>query len=57
MQKEKVLTIQMNVNECLVTLCFVEKPVDGVMEKLQSVLSYAYDERVKNDLIHIAQSQ
>ena len=41
------------INGCSVTLSFAEMPVEGVMEKIQSVLSYAYGERVQQDLIEI----
>lgn len=41
------------ISGCHVTLFFVEKPVEGVMERIQSILSNAYEERVQNDLKEI----
>lgn len=46
--------IETKINDCLVTLSFVEKPADGVIENVQSILSNAYDERVQNDLMELA---
>ena len=40
-------------NGCRIFLSFAEKPVDGVIEKLQSILSNAYDERVQTDLMEL----
>ena len=36
-----------------ITLSFSASPVNGVIEKIQSILSNAYDERVQNDLTGI----
>ena len=38
--------IEKEINGCQITLSFSAKPVDGVMDKIQSILSKAYDERV-----------
>lgn len=43
--------IEKEINGCRITLSFSAKPVDGVMDKIQSILSKAYDERVQNDLM------
>lgn len=39
------------INGCLVALSFLPEPADGVVEKVKSILSNAYDERVQNDLM------
>lgn len=50
MRPAELQRIEREVNGCHVTLSFSAKPVDGVIEKIQSILSNAYDERVQNDL-------
>lgn len=50
MQPAELQMIEREVNGCHVTLSFSAKSVDGVIEKIQSILSNAYDERVQNDL-------
>ena len=45
--------IEKDVNGCQITLSFSASPVNGVIEKIQSILSNAYDERVQNDLTGI----
>lgn len=35
--------IEKEVNDCQITLSFSAKPMDGVIEKIQSILSNAYD--------------
>lgn len=45
--------IEKEVNGCQITLSFSASPVNGVIEKIQSILSNAYDERVQNDLMGI----
>lgn len=45
--------IEKEISGCRITLSFSEKPVDGVMEKIQSILSNAYDERVQSDLVGV----
>lgn len=50
MQEAKQSIFESEVNGCRVTLHFTLKPVDGVLENVQSILSKAYDERVQNDL-------
>ena len=45
--------IEKEVNGCQITLSFSASPVNGVIEKIQSILSNAYDERVQNDLTGI----
>ena len=43
--------MEKEINGCQIPLSFSAKPVDGVMDKIQSILSKAYDERVQNDLM------
>lgn len=50
MQIEKQSIIEIEANGCLVTLYFVPKSVDGVIEKVQSILSNAYDERIQKEI-------
>ncbi len=54
MQTKELPVIEKEINGCLVSLSFSLKPVDGVIEKVQSILSNAYDERVQNDLMELA---
>lgn len=54
MQTAEIPVIKTEIDGCRVTLFFAEKPVEGVIETMQSILSNAYDERVQNDLIEIA---
>ena len=54
MQKDEVATMESQIGGCSVEICFAADPVDGVIERVQSILSHAYDERVQNDLIEIA---
>lgn len=53
MQSAEQQIIEKEINGCQVILSFSAKPVNGVMEKIQSILSKAYDERVQNDLMGI----
>lgn len=53
MQSTEQQVIEKEINGCQITLSFSAKPVNGVMEKIQSILSKAYDERVQNDLMDI----
>lgn len=53
MQPAEQQVIEKEINGCQVTLSFSAKPVKGVMEKIQSILSNAYDERVQDDLTSI----
>lgn len=53
MQSAGQQVIEKEVNGCQITLSFSAKPVNGVVEKIQSILSKAYDERVENDLMDI----
>lgn len=54
MRPAELQMIEKEVNGCQITLSFSAKPVDGVIEKIQSILSNAYDERVQNDLTELA---
>lgn len=53
MRTAELQMIEKEVNGCQITLSFSAKPVDGVIEKIQSILSNAYDERVQNDLTEL----
>lgn len=53
MRPVELQMIEKEVNGCQITLSFSAKPVDGVIEKIQSILSNAYDERVQNDLTEL----
>ena len=54
MQTAGSSVIQKEIGGCRVTLSFAEKPVEGVIENMQSILSSAYDERVQNDLMELS---
>lgn len=54
MRPAELQMIEKEVNGCQITLSFSAKPVDGVVEKIQSILSNAYNERVQNDLTELA---
>lgn len=43
-----------DINGCQVTLSFLPEPKEGVMEKVRSILSNAYEERVQYDLMELA---
>lgn len=53
MQPAERQMMEKEVNGCQITLSFSAKPVDGMIEKIQSILSNAYDERVQNDLTEL----
>lgn len=53
MQKAECSVVEKDINGCRVALSFQAKPVEGVIERLQSILSNAYDERVQEDLTKI----
>ena len=53
MEAKGTQRIEKEVNGCQIILSFSAKPVDGVIEKIQSILSNAYDERVQNDLTEL----
>ena len=54
MQGKEIPAIEREVNGCHITLFFANKPVEGTVEKVKSILSNAYDERVQNDLMKTA---
>lgn len=54
MQTAESPVIEKEISGCRVTLSFAEKPVEGVIENMQSILSSAYDERVQNDLKNLS---
>ncbi len=45
--------LEKEINGCRIILSFSAKPVDGVIEKIQSILSSAYVERVQNEMASI----
>ena len=47
---EKQSVIEIEVNGCPVTVHFVSKCADGVIENVQAILSNAYDERIQKEL-------
>ena len=53
MRPAELQMMEKEINGCQITLSFSAKPVDGVIEKIQSILSNAYDERVQNDLTEL----
>lgn len=42
--------LQREINGCRVVMHFLPRPSEGVMERMQSILSNAYEERVQNNL-------
>lgn len=52
--EKEIPAIEREVNGCHITLLFSKKPVEGTVEKVKSILSNAYDERVQNDLMKTA---
>lgn len=53
MRPVELQMMEKEINGCQITLSFSAKLVDGVIEKIQSILSNAYDERVQNDLTEL----
>lgn len=45
--------VKTDINGCNIVLSFADKPVEGVMDNIQSILSAAYDERVVNELTEL----
>lgn len=50
MQTDKQPIVEIEVNGCPVTLHFVSKSIDGVLESVQSILANAYDERIQKEI-------
>lgn len=50
MQELKKSVMEIEVNDCSVTLYFASKSMEEVIENLQSILSSAYDERIQKEL-------
>lgn len=50
MQELKKSVLEIEVNDCPVTLYFASKSMEGVIKNLQSILSSAYDERIQREL-------
>lgn len=53
-QEKEIPAIEREVNGCHITLLFSKKPVEGTLDKVKSILSNAYDERMQNDLMKTA---
>lgn len=54
MQCTDIPTLTEEINGCHVTLSFLPESREGVVEKVKSILSNAYDERVQKDLVKLA---
>lgn len=54
LQDTEIPVVERRINGCLVRMSFVNEPVEGVMDKMKSILSNAYDERVQQDLMELA---
>lgn len=54
MQDAEVPAAERQINGCHVSVSFVAEPVEGVIDKMKSILSNAYDERVQQDLMKLA---
>lgn len=54
MQDAEIPVVERQINGCHVMVSFVAEPVEGVMDKMKSILSNAYDERVQQDLMELA---
>lgn len=54
MQCTDIPALTEEINGCHVTLSFLPEPAEDVVEKVKSILSNAYDERVKNDLMKLS---
>ena len=53
MQIDEIPMVERQIGGCNVKISFATEPVGGVVERVQSILSHAYDERVQNDLMEI----
>lgn len=54
---EEIPVMERQMGGCDVKIFFSPNLVDGVIERVQSILSHAYDERVQNDLKEITASK
>ena len=54
MQDAEIPILERQINGCNVSVSFVDESVEGVMDKIKSILSSAYDERVQQDLMELA---
>lgn len=54
MKETEVLAVEREINGCYVTISFAKEPVEGIVDKVKSILSNAYDERVQQDLLELA---
>lgn len=53
MQGTEISALEREINGCHVTIAFAREPVEEVMDKVKSILSNAYDERVQQDLLEL----
>ncbi len=54
MQITTSTAMEKEINGCQVRISFAGKPMEGMIEDIQSILSNAYEERVEADLMEIA---
>lgn len=54
MQGTEISALEREINGCHVTIAFAKEPVEGIVDKVKSILSNAYDERVQQDLLELA---
>ena len=57
MQKEGTTIMETESSGCRVSLLFSENSTEGTMEKIRSILSSAYDERVRKVLADTVQDR
>lgn len=53
-QGKEISVLEREINGCHVTISFAKEPVEGIVDKVKSILSNAYDERVQQDLLELA---
>lgn len=51
MQPKDPLNYTKEINECIVTIKFLQRPNEVVFDNIKSILSTAYDERLQLELI------
>ena len=49
-----ILVVQSKINGCHVMVLFVTEPAEDVSDKIKSILSNAYEERVEKELMELA---
>ena len=57
MQTAQSPMMETEIGGCKVELSFAAEPAEGVMERIKSILSNAYDERVQNELMVAAKQR